>query len=125
MDSKKQDKYRQRLMELRAQILNRTRLSQGVLALNPDDLVDETDHAAAMTQQNVALNVQERDRFILREIDHALSKFEEGTYGLCEDTEEPIDEGRLDAQPWARYSVEAAEMREKQSKRFASGSKAS
>lgn len=121
MDARKLASYQKKLLELRAQILNRTQATaKNALSLNPDDLVDETDHAASMVQQNVALNVQARERFLLKEIDHALSKFEEGTYGLCEDTEEPIDEGRLTAQPWARYSVEAAEMREKRSKRFAS-----
>lgn len=121
MDARKLASYQKKLLELRAQILNRTQATaKNALSINPDDLVDETDHAASMVQQNVALNVQARERFLLKEIDHALSKFEEGTYGLCEDTEEPIDEGRLTAQPWARYSVEAAEMREKRSKRFAS-----
>ena len=88
--------------------------------MSPDDLADETDHAAAVIQQSVMLNVQERDRFLLREIEHALSKFEDGTYGLCEDSEEPIDEGRLEAEPYTRYSVEAAEIREKKAKRFVS-----
>lgn len=121
MDAKKLASYQKKLLELRAQILNRAQAtSKNALSINPEDLVDETDHAASMVQQNVALNVQARERFLLKEIDHALSKFEEGLYGLCEDTEEPIDEGRLSAQPWARYSVEAAEMREKRSKRFAS-----
>jgi len=122
MDGKKLEKYRKQLLELRATCLNRARAaSQAAFALNPDDLVDETDHAAAMVQQNVALNVQERDRFLLKEIDYALSKIEEGSYGLCEDTEEKIDEGRLDAQPWTRYCVEAAEVREKRAKRYTSG----
>jgi DnaK suppressor protein len=89
------------------------------LNINTDDLVDESDHAAAIIQQSVSLNVQERDRWLLKEIEHALSKFEEGTYGLCEDTEEPIDEGRLNAAPYTRYCVEAAEMRERQAKKFA------
>ncbi len=117
MEAKKVEKYRKKLLELRAQVLNRTQKVTS-LALNPDDLVDETDHAAAVVQQNVALDVQRRDRHLLKEIDHALSKFEDGRYGLCEDTEEPIDEGRLDAQPWSRYCVEAAEIREHKAKRF-------
>jgi len=120
MEAKKQAHFRKKLLELRAQIMNR---SQGrrieALQLNHEDLVDENDHAAAMVQQSITLNVQERDRFLLREIDNALSKFEEGSFGICEDTEEPIDEGRLDAQPWTRYCVEAAEAREKRSQRFA------
>ena len=121
MDEKKLDKFRKKLLELRSAVLNRnaTRRTEA-LHLNTDDLVDETDHAAAMVQQSVMLNVQERDRFLLIEIDIALSKFEEGLYGLCEDTEEPIDESRLDAEPYARYSVEVAEIREHQRKRFAS-----
>ncbi len=120
MQAAKLEKFRKKLMELRTQILNRSmnRRSEA-LQLNAEDLVDENDHAAAMIQQSVNLNVQERDRYLVREIEHALSKFEEGTYGICEDTEEPIDEGRLEAQPWTRYSVEAAEAREKRAKRFA------
>ena len=120
MDAKKLDRYRKKLLELRSQILNRSRGRDAeALRINAEDLVDETDHAAAMTQQNISLNVQERDRFMLREIEHALSKFETGEFGICEDTEEPIDEARLDLQPWTRYSVEAAEIRERKNKRFA------
>jgi DnaK suppressor protein len=120
MNAKKLDKYRRQLLELREKVINRTKARgpEG-LTLSSDDLADETDHAAAVVQQNVLLNVQERDSQLLRDIDHALSKFEDGSYGLCEDTEEPIDEARLDAQPWTRYCVEAAEIREKRAKRFA------
>ena len=120
MDAKSLEKYKKSLLELRAQLLNRSlRASKDALALNPDDLADETDHAAAVIQQNISLDVQKRDRFLLNEIEHALSKFEIGMYGICEDSEEPIDEARLVAQPWTRYSVEAAEIREKRAKRFA------
>lgn len=120
MDAKKAANFQKKLMELRQQILNRAvgRRSEA-LKIAHEDIVDENDHAAAMIQQSITLNVQERDRFMLREIEHALSKFEEGTYGVCEDTEEPIDEGRLEAQPWTRYCVEAAEAREKRAQRFA------
>jgi DnaK suppressor protein len=123
MDPKKREKFRNKLLELRAQVINRgtARLSEA-LKMSQDDLADETDHAAAVIQQNVSLAVQERDRWLMVEIEHALMKFEDGSYGLCEDSEEPIDEGRLEAQPWTRYSVEAAEVREKRAKRFASNS---
>ncbi len=120
MDAKKLQKYQKALFELRSQILNKGFVNQAdKLKLNTDDLADESDHAAAVVQQSVALNVQQRDRWLLREIDHALSKMESGDYGICEDTEEPIDEARLDAQPYTRYSIEAAEAREKKAKRFA------
>lgn len=120
MNAKKLEHFRKKLLELRSEILNRASVrGADALRLSTDDLADETDHAAAVTQQNIQLNVQERDRTLLREIGHALSKFETGEYGVCEDTEEPIDEERLELQPWTRYSVEAAEAREKRQKRFA------
>ena len=122
MDAAKLTKFRKKLMELRANVLNRSTATRAqALSINTDDLADENDHAASLIQQSVMIGVQERERFILREIDHALSKFEDGLYGLCEDTEEPIDEARLEAEPYTRYSVEAAEMREKRKKRFAVG----
>jgi DnaK suppressor protein len=120
MDAKKQDRFKKKLLEMREQILNRGMVNRAdMFVIEKEDLVDESDHAASIIQQSVSLNVQARDRFLLKEIEHALSKFEDGLYGLCEDTEESIDEGRLDAQPWTRYCVEAAEAREKAAKRFA------
>ena len=117
----KLEHFRKILLEHRERVLNRSASARAGLTISTDDLADETDHAAAVIQQGLVLNVQERERHLLREIEHALSKFEDGTYGLCEDTEEPIEEARLNVQPWTRYSVEAAELREKRSKRFASG----
>jgi DnaK suppressor protein len=106
----KLENYKKKLLVMREQILNRGMVSRGdQLTIDREDLVDESDHAAMIIQQSVSLNVQARDRYLLQEIEHALSKFEEGTYGLCEDTEEP----------WTRYSVEAQEERERLAKRFA------
>lgn len=120
MDRAKVEKFKKLLLDQRARVLNRS-ISRGaeILKLNSDDLVDENDHAAAMVQQGLSLEVQERDRQVLLEIDRALAKMEQGAYGVCEDTEEPIDEARLEAQPWTRYSVEAAERREMRKKKFA------
>lgn len=120
MNKKKQEHFKKLLLEHRTKILNKGYINNTqIFAIEKEDLVDESDHAASIIQQGVQMNVHARDLHLLKEIEHALSKFEDGLYGLCEDTEEPIDEGRLEAQPWARYSVEAAEAREKQAKRFA------
>jgi DnaK suppressor protein len=120
LKKEKLETYKKKLLGMREQILNRGMVNRAEgLTIDREDLVDESDHAAMIIQQSVSLNVQARDRFLLTEIENALGKFEEGTYGLCEDSEEPIDEGRLDAQPWTRYSVEAQEERERLAKRFA------
>lgn len=120
LGKEKLEQLKKLLMQERERVLNRARDPEA-LALAPEDLADETDHAAAVIQQGVELNAQERDRHMLREIAHALSKFEMGTYGLCEETEEPIDFDRLRVQPWARYCVEVAEARERKAKRYAKG----
>jgi DnaK suppressor protein len=122
MNAVKLEKFKKLLIEARAKILNNAMHSQAeALKLKHEDIIDETDHAAAIVQQGVALNVQEMNRYLLKEIGHALEKFEDGSYGICEDTEEPIEEARLEAQPWTRYCVEAAELREQKAKRYASG----
>jgi RNA polymerase-binding protein DksA len=64
-------------------------------------------------EQEFTLGLLESERKILREIDHALSKIQEGTYGTCEGTGTTIGRGRLEAKPEARYCVEYARMVEK------------
>jgi DnaK suppressor protein len=50
----------------------------------------------------------EKDRNLLREINAALGKIQDGSYGICEGTGLPISKPRLEAQPWAKYSIEHA-----------------
>ena len=118
----KQEFFQKKLLEMREQILNRGAVNRAEsLTIAREDLVDESDHAAMIIQQSVSLNVQARDRYLLQEIENALGKFEEGTYGLCEDTEEPIGFKRLAAQPWTRLSLEAQQDFEQRKKNRAYG----
>lgn len=64
-------------------------------------------------EQEFTLGLVEKDRTLLREINHALAKIPAGTYGICEGTGEPIGKPRLEVQPWARYSIEYARLRER------------
>lgn len=59
-------------------------------------------------EQEFTLGLVEKDRIQLREINAALAKIQNGTYGICEGTGSPIARPRLEAQPWARYSIEYA-----------------
>jgi len=59
-------------------------------------------------EQEFTLGLVEKDRALLREINHALAKIQNGTYGICEATGKPIGKPRLEAKPWARYSIEHA-----------------
>ncbi|MCY2951230.1 MAG: hypothetical protein NTU53_04540, partial [Planctomycetota bacterium] len=64
-------------------------------------------------EQEFTLGLVEKDRQLLREINLALSKIRDGSYGICEGTSKPITRARLEAQPWARYSIEYARRIEK------------
>lgn len=59
-------------------------------------------------EQEFTLGLMEKDRNLLREINNALAKIQDGTYGICEGTGKPIGKARLEAQPWARFSIEYA-----------------
>jgi RNA polymerase-binding protein DksA len=59
-------------------------------------------------EQEFTLGLMEKDRNLLREINTALMKIQNGTYGICEGTGKPISKARLEVQPWAKYSIEHA-----------------
>lgn len=61
-------------------------------------------------QQEFSLGLMDSERRLLVEIDDAMNRIENGTYGICEGTGKPIPKARLEAQPWARYCVEYARM---------------
>ena len=63
-------------------------------------------------EQEFALGLMDSERKLLREIDNALVRLENKTYGICEGTGKPISKARLEAQPWARYCVNYARMLE-------------
>ena len=63
-------------------------------------------------EQEFALGLMDSERKLLREIDNALGRLENKTYGICEGTGKPISKARLKAQPWAKYCVEHARMLE-------------
>ena len=59
-------------------------------------------------EQEFALGLIDSERKMIHEIDDALQRIEDGSYGICENTDQPIPKARLKAQPWARYCVEYA-----------------
>ena len=110
------EECRVKLLKTRQETLN------GLAALNPSlatEMVgDEADLASAHIRQTQALNPRDKLLAKIKEIDDALARMEAGTYGICEETEEPIEEKRLIAIPWTRLSLEGAEVREREQKRY-------
>ncbi|HMO01655.1 MAG TPA: TraR/DksA family transcriptional regulator [Oligoflexia bacterium] len=79
---------------------------------------DDADHASLEITQKSLTKLGTRQRKLLQKIDHALAKFEDDTYGICELTGEEIPIARLRARPEAQYTVEAKEELERKEKNF-------
>jgi len=103
-----------KLLEERAAILQRTRVRSTEALAESVRLPDEAEQASAEEAQTFELRLADKDRKLLNSIEHALDKIHRGGYGLCEGTDEPIDVRRLDARPWARFSVDYKETLEKE-----------
>jgi DnaK suppressor protein len=78
---------------------------------------DEADQAADDAEVSLETRLLDRDAKLLREVERALEKVRDKTYGLCEGTDEPIGYARLKLRPWTRYSVTYKEELEREEKR--------
>ncbi|MBI1947346.1 MAG: TraR/DksA family transcriptional regulator [Deltaproteobacteria bacterium] len=82
---------------------------------------DEADQASEDAETALETRLMDRDAKLLREVERALDKVKNNTYGLCEGTEEPIGYARLKLRPWTRYSVTYKEELEREQKRQGEG----
>jgi len=94
------------VIEIEDEALKKSRLdATGDLSSMPIHMADlGTDNY----EQEFALGLMDGERKLLREIDYALERISNGTYGICTGTGQPIPKARLEAQPWARYCIEYA-----------------
>jgi DnaK suppressor protein len=116
MSDKHQAYFRKRLMEWKDEILRQTRETLAILHEDSSQHADLADRATSETDRATELRTRDRQRKLIAKIDAALSRIEDGSYGYCEDTGEPIGLKRLDARPIATLSVEAQERHERREK---------
>lgn len=120
MKKKDLERFSQRLRDEKARILsNVTRAKTDDLTLSHDDLADEVDLASSDLNQSLSLRLRDRERLLLQKIEEALEKVENGTFGICEDCEEPIEPKRLEARPVATLCIKCKETQERDEKVFA------
>jgi len=117
ISTKKGDKYRQLLLDKRAEILADITVMEESIFQSGGELSSMPVHMADIGsdnfEQEFSLGLMAEEKKILAEIDMALKRFEEGTYGICEGLGTPIEQTRLEAIPWTRYSLEYARKMEK------------
>ena len=95
---------------------NSSKVVQDDIKHSTDDLADEVDLASSELNQSMTMRLRDRDRTLLFKIEKALSRIEEGTFGICESCEEPIEIKRLMARPIATLCISCKEEQEQEKK---------
>jgi DnaK suppressor protein len=116
MNERQREYFRQRLLKWKDDILRESKETLQSLASDSVPHADLADRASSEAERANELRARDRQRKLISKIDAALRRIEEGTYGFCEDTGDPISLRRLEARPIATLSIEAQERHERREK---------
>ena len=113
MNAKQQEYFRQKLKGWRLELLDDANETRQNLQETSVAEADIADRASTETDRSLELRTRDRARKLISKIDEALERIEDGSYGFCVETDEPIGVKRLEARPIATLSLEAQERHEK------------
>ena len=113
MNERQVEYFRRKLLAWKEDILRESKETINHLQDENHILPDVADRASSETDRSLELRTRDRQRKLISKIDAALKRIEDGSYGYCEETGEPIGLKRLDARPIATLSIEAQERHEK------------
>lgn len=116
MNPRQREYFRRKLENWREDILRESRETLDNLQEESQNHPDMADRASSESDRALELRTRDRQRKLISKIDAALKRIEDGTYGYCEETGDPITIARLDARPIATLSLEAQEMHERREK---------
>jgi DnaK suppressor protein len=116
MNDRQREYFRRKLVAWKEEILQESRETLATLQSENENHPDLADRASSETDRAIELRARDRQRKLISKIDSALSRLDDGTYGYCEETGEPISLKRLDARPIATLSIEAQERHERREK---------
>jgi DnaK suppressor protein len=113
MNERQVEYFRQKLLAWKEDILKESKETLSHLQDENHVLPDIADRASSETDRSLELRTRDRQRKLISKIDAALKRIEDGSYGYCEETGDPISLKRLDARPIATLSIEAQERHER------------
>lgn len=116
MNSRQREYFRLKLERWKDDILRESRETLDNLQEESQNHPDMADRASSESDRALELRTRDRQRKLISKIDAALKRLEDGSYGYCEETGDPIGIARLDARPIATLSLEAQEMHERREK---------
>ncbi len=118
MNAKMKEYFRQKLVSWKQDLLKESSQTLNNLQNENEAKPDITDRASEEIDRSFELRTRDRERKLINKIDAALQRIEDGSYGYCDETGDPISIKRLEARPVATLSLEAQEMHEKAEKRI-------
>ena len=118
MNAKMKEYFKQKLLNWKDELLKESNQTLSNLQSDNEAKPDITDRASEEIDRSFELRTRDRERKLINKINSALQRIEDGTYGYCNETGEPIGLKRLEARPVATLSLEAQEMHEKAEKRL-------
>ncbi|MGZ3408895.1 MAG: RNA polymerase-binding protein DksA [Xanthobacteraceae bacterium] len=113
MNDRQRAYFRQKLLDWREDILKETKETLQHLQDENQNHPDIADRASSETDRAIELRARDRQRKLIAKIDAAIGRIDDGSYGYCEETGEPISLKRLEARPIATLSIEAQERHER------------
>src|SRR5215204_6083793 len=116
MNERQREYFRKKLIIWREEILAESRETLEALQAESHNHPDYADRASSETDRSIELRARDRQRKLISKINAALKRIDDGSYGYCEETGEPISLKRLDARPIATLSIEAQERHERREK---------
>ncbi len=116
MNERQMEYFRRKLLDWKAELLDDSKSTIEELQQTTRNIPDIADRASEETDRALELRTRDRQRKLVSKIDAAIRRIDEGEYGYCEDTGEPISLKRLDARPIATLSLEAQERHERAEK---------
>ncbi|RDE10255.1 RNA polymerase-binding protein DksA [Pelagibacterium lacus] len=116
MNARQREYFRKKLNAWKEEILRESRGTLENLQEESTNHPDMADRASSESDRALELRTRDRQRKLISKIDAALKRIDDGSYGFCEETGEPIGLARLDARPIATLSLEAQEMHERREK---------
>lgn len=116
MNERQLEYFRRKLLNWKADLLDESRTTVTALQDGTRSIPDVADRASEETDRALELRTRDRQRKLITKIDAALRRIEEGEYGYCEVTGDPISLKRLDARPIATMTLEAQERHERREK---------
>ena len=116
MNDRQREYFRGKLLAWKDEILREAKETLVTLQSESENHPDIADRASSETDRAIELRARDRQRKLIAKIDAAIARIDDGSYGYCEETGDPIGVARLDARPTATLSLEAQELHERREK---------